>query len=84
MRNYKHSKVVKEISEKLNVHPNVVNIVIRSFFNGLRNILKRNENVHIKGYFRITMKPAYKRRLEKLKKLSKSTNLRGRKHKKRY
>lgn len=81
MRNYKHSKVVKEIAEKYGVHPNVVNIVIRSFFNGLRRMLKRNDEVHIKGYFKITMKPHYKR---KLKKLGKSINMRSRKHKKRY
>jgi hypothetical protein len=81
MRNYKHSKAVKEIADKYDVHPSVVNIVLVSFFNGLRKLLKRNEDIHIKGYFRITMRKYYR---DKVRKLGKSYNPRARKHKKRY
>ena len=80
MKNYKHSKIIQEISKKLDINPIVVNIVIVQFFNGLRNALKNNHEINIKGYFKIKMLKHFKRKLEN----NSSINLRKRKHKKRY
>ncbi len=80
MKNYKHSKIIQEISKKLDINPIVVNIVIVQFFNGLRNALKNNQEINIKGYFKIKMLKHFKRKLEN----NSSINLRKRKHKKRY
>lgn len=80
MKNYKHSKIIQEISKKLDINPIVVNIVIVQFFNGLRNALKNNQEINIKGYFKIKMLKHFKRKLEN----NTSINLRKRKHKKRY
>lgn len=80
MKNYKHSKIIQEISKKLDINPIVVNIVIVQFFNGLRNALKNNQEINIKGYFKIKMLKHFKRKLEN----NSAINLRKRKHKKRY
>ena len=56
MKNYKHSKIIAEISKKLGINKSVVNIVINQFYNGLRRSLQNNEEVNIKGYFKINGK----------------------------
>ncbi len=81
MKNYKHSKIIAEISKKLGINKSVVNIVINQFYNGLRRSLQNNEEVNIKGYFKIKMLKRYK---NKILKEGKNTNLRKRKYKKRY
>jgi len=81
MKNYKHSKVITEISKKLNIDPAVVNIVITQFFNGLRKNLKKNNEINIKGFFKIKMLKHYK---NKILKEGKDINLRRRKDKKTY
>ena len=81
MKNYKHSKIIAEISKKLGINKSVVNIVINQFYNGLRISLQNNEEVNIKGYFKIKMLKRYK---NKILKEGKNTNLRKRKYKKRY
>ena len=47
MKNYKHSKIIAEISKKLGINKSVVNIVINQFYNGLRRYLQNNEEVNI-------------------------------------
>jgi nucleoid DNA-binding protein len=80
MKNYKHSKIIQEISKKLDINPIVVNIVIVQFFNGIRNALKNNQEINIKGYFKIKMLKHFKKKLKN----NSTINLRKRKHKKRY
>ena len=48
MKNYKHSKIIQEISKKLDINPIVVNIVIVQFFNGIRNALKNNSTINLR------------------------------------
>ena len=81
MKNYKHSKIIIEISKKLEISPSVVNIVITQFYNGMRKLLKNNEEINIKGYFKFKMLKHYKK---KILKNGKSINLRNRKDKKTY
>lgn len=81
MKNYKHSKIITEISKKLDIHPNVVHVVVNQFFNGLRLALKNNKEINIKGYFKIIMLKHYKKQLNNEKQ---QVNLRKRKYKKRY
>ena len=66
MKNYKHSKIIQEISKKLDINPIVVNIVIVQFFNGIRNALKNNQEINIKGYFKIKMLKHFKNRILKI------------------
>ena len=80
MRNYKHSKIIQKISKKLDINPIVVNIVIVQFYNGLRDALKNNKEINIKGYFKIKMLKHYKKKLIN----GTAINLRKRKDKKKY
>ena len=81
MRNYKHSKIIAEVSKKLGINKSVVNIVIVQFFNGLRSALKNNDEINIKGYFKLKLLRRYK---NKILKEGKDINLRKRKDKKTY
>ena len=81
MRNYKHSKIIAEVSKKLGINKSVVNIVIVQFFNGLRSALKNNDEINIKGYFKLKLLKRYK---NKILKEGKDINLRKRKDKKTY
>ena len=51
MKNYKHSKIAKKVSEKTGYSPALVTVVIAGFFDGIRNLLKKNKNIKIKGLF---------------------------------
>ena len=55
MKNYKHSKIITEISKKLGIDGAVVNIVVIHFFNSIRQALQKNEEINLKGYFKIKM-----------------------------
>ncbi len=81
MKNYKHSKIITEISKKLGIDKAVVNIVVFRFFDGLRDALQSNEEVNIKGYFKFKLLKRYK---NKILKEGKNINLRKRKHQKKY
>ena len=78
-RKYKHSNIVKEIAKELDMHPKVVHLIIKNFFNGLRKLISRNEEINIKGFFILKLGPHYKKRV---KKEGKNINLRKRKEKK--
>ena len=78
-RKYKHSDIVKQIAEELDMHPKVVHLIIRKFYDGLRKLISRNEEVNIKVFFILKLAAGYKIRL---KKEGKHINLRKRKDKK--
>ena len=81
MKNYKHSKIITEISKKLGIDRAVVHIVVFHFFAGFRNALQNNEEINLKGYFKIKLLKRYK---NKMLKEGKNINLRKRKHQKKY
>jgi nucleoid DNA-binding protein len=81
MKNYKHSKIITEISKKLGIDGAVVNIVVVHFFNSVRQALQKNEEINLKGFFKIKMLKRYK---NKIHKEGNDINLRKRKHQKRY
>jgi len=78
-KKYKHSKIIAEISKKTDLDPKVVHLIIRKFYFGLRQLMLRNEEINIKGFFVLKLSSHYKR---KVKKESKNINLRKRKDKK--
>jgi nucleoid DNA-binding protein len=65
MKNYKHSKIAKKVSEKTGYSPALVTVVIAGFFDGIRNLLKKNKNIKIKGLFSFYMHSYYRKILEK-------------------
>ena len=78
-KKYKHSRIVKQISEETGLHPKIIHLIIRKFYFGLRQLLLRNEEVNIKGFFVLKLSTYYK---EKIKKENKTINLRKRKNQK--
>lgn len=65
MPKYKHSKITKAVSEKTGFSPALITIVVKSFFDGLRGLIKKNEDIHIKGLFDIKMKKSYRNIINK-------------------
>jgi len=80
-KKYPNQRVVDYIHKETGIHPRVINIAIRHFFNGLRSLLSKNEEFHLKGMFKIKLDAHYKRKIEAE---GKNINLRPRKHIKRY
>ena len=78
-RKYKHSRIVKEVSNQLGIDKRVVHLIIRKFYTGLRKLMLRNEEINIKGFFILKLSPHSKR---KIKKEGKNINLRKRKDQK--
>jgi nucleoid DNA-binding protein len=79
MRRYRHSLIVDEISKKTGLDRKVVHLIIRKFYDGLRKLIFRNEEINIKGFFTLKLSPHYKCRVEKE---GKGINLRKRKDQK--
>lgn len=65
MPNYKHSKITKKVSDKTGYSPALITVVVKSFFDGIRSLIKRNEDIHIKGLFNIRMKKSYRNVINK-------------------
>jgi len=78
-KKWKHSRVVAEISEKLNLDPRIVHLIIRKFYFGLRSLMQKNEEINIQGFFVIKLFKPYKKRIDKE---GKDINLRKRKDQK--
>jgi len=78
-KKYKHKRIVAEISDKLNLDPRVVHLIIRKFYFGLRKLMQRNEEINIQGFFIIRLSKFYKKKIEKE---GKGINLRKRKDQK--
>jgi nucleoid DNA-binding protein len=79
MKKYKHSKIVAKISEDTGLDSKLIHLIIRKFYYGLRELMLRNEEINIKGFFILKLSPFYKRKIEKE---SKNINLRRRKNQK--
>lgn len=77
-KKYYHQQIVKEISKKLDMDIIVVHLIMRKFFDGLRKVIRRNQDINIKGLFTLILKSHYKR---KLLKKGKNINLRIRRGK---
>jgi len=60
-KNWKNTKIVKEISENTGIHPKVIHIVIRRFFLVCRSLMLKNEEINIKGYFKLKLSNKYKK-----------------------
>ena len=75
-KNWKNTKIVKEISENTGIHPKVIHIVISRFFLVCRSLMLKNEEINIKGYFKLKLSNRYKKIV---KEKGKDTNLRIRK-----
>lgn len=78
-KKYYHSRIVKEISDETGIDIRVIHLIIRKFYNGIRIIIRRNEEVNIKGFFILKMHYTYKKLIEKK---GKDINLRRRKDQK--
>jgi len=79
IKKYKHSRIVAKVAKDTGLDPKVIHLIIRKFYFGLRQIMLRNEEINIKGFFVLKLSPYYKR---KIKKESKNINLRKRKDQK--
>ena len=80
-KRYRHRKIVILVSKESGIDERVVHLVIKRFYSGLKKLLLRNEEVNIKGFFKLVLTSHYK---NKVKKQGKSVNLRPRKNKKQY
>jgi nucleoid DNA-binding protein len=77
MRKYRHSLIVDEISKKTGLNRKVVHLIIRKFYDALRKLMFRNEEININGFFILKLSSYYKRKVEKE---GKGINLRKRKN----
>ena len=80
-KRYRHRKIVILVSKETGIDERVVHLVIKRFYSGLKKLLLRNEEVNIKGFFKLVLTSHYK---NKVKKQGKTVNLRPRKNKKQY
>lgn len=80
-RHYRHNKIVTQISEETGIDPKVVHLIIKKFYFGLKSLLLKNEEINIKGYFKIVLSKYFK---DKIQEYGKDINLRKRKNKKNY
>lgn len=76
-RKWKHSDIVNQVAKETGIDRRVVHLIIRKFYDGLRKLIKRNEEINIKGFFILKLGHHYKKKIEKL---GKDTNLRPRKY----
>jgi len=80
-RRYRHTKIVKQISEETGIDQKVVHLIIKKFYYGLRKLILKNEEINIKGFFKLKLSRYYKKKVEKY---GKNIDLRPRKNKKQY
>jgi len=80
-KKYYHRKLVEEVAKQTNLDPKVVHLIIRKFYDGVRKLLMRNEEVNIQGFFTLTLRNFYKK---KILSEGKNFNLRKRKDQKTY
>lgn len=78
-KKYKHRKIVNEIAEKTDLDPRLIHLIIRKFYDGMRKLMKRNEEINIQGFFVIKLSTHYKKQVNKK---GKNINLRKRKDQK--
>lgn len=69
------------ISREMGISPKIIHLIVSKFFTGLRSLLKKNEEINIKGFFIIKLQSSYKK---KILKKGKNINLRKRKDQKNY
>jgi nucleoid DNA-binding protein len=55
-----HLKIVKDVSKKTGYSPALINVTIATFFDSLRDMIKKGNNVKMKGLFSLIMKPSYR------------------------
>lgn len=80
-KKYYHRKLVDKVAKETNLDPRIVHLIIRKFYDGIRKLLSRNEEVNIPGLFTLTLRGFYKK---KVLKEGKGINLRKRKDQKTY
>jgi hypothetical protein len=56
--------MMMSLSEETGIPVEIISIIIRWFFTGLRRVMLRKMNINIFGLFKIKMKPYYRRRLK--------------------
>ena len=80
-KKYKHKEIINQISKETGLNEQIIRLIIKKFYFGLKKTLLNNNEINIKGFFKIKLKTHYK---NKIKKLGKEINLRPRKNKKQY
>lgn len=80
-KRYNHGKMIELIAEKKGMKREVVDIIIKNFYNTIRSLLLRNEEVNIKGLFKLVFRTHFKKKIEQK---GKNINLRIRKQQKKY
>ena len=80
-KRYNHGKMVKLIAEKKGMKREVVDIIIKNFYSTIRSLLLRNEEVNIKGLFKLVFRTHLKKKIDHN---GKNINLRIRKQQKKY
>ena len=53
----------QSVSEQTKFHPEIVSITIKAFWNSVRANLKSKKDINIKGFFTITMKQYYRKKV---------------------
>jgi|TARA_R100001086_G_C11740459_1_gene232318 nucleoid DNA-binding protein len=62
-----HKKIVRRISEKLNIPIHIVDKVINSSFIKIKELLSKDSNIMLRGYFKfVTSKRKYYQKPDKL------------------
>jgi len=78
-KKYYHSRIIKEISDETGLDIKLIHLIIRKFFYGIRSLIRKNEEINIKGYFILKMHHNYRKQIDKH---GKDINLRRRKDQK--
>jgi len=73
--------MIELIAEKKGMKKEVVDIIIKNFYSAIRSLLLRNEELNIKGLFRLVFRTHFKKKIEQK---GKNINLRIRKQQKKY
>lgn len=80
-KRYRHRQIVTQVSKETGIPERVIHIVIKKFYKGMKSLLLRNEEINIKGFFKLVLTSHYK---NKVKKYGKTVKLRKRKDQKQY
>ena len=63
-KKYKHKEIINQISKETGLNEQIIRLIIKKFYFGLKKTLLNNNEINIKGFFKIKLKTHYKNKLE--------------------
>ena len=64
-KRYQNTEIVKRISEETGIQPEVVDIVIYAYFRTLRRMMFKHMDLSVRGFFKLKLKPTYRKTVNK-------------------